>query len=197
MITTVVSQLPVPLVAIEHDSMEAMRDSEILKAVQGMLGKIGNVILRPGYRAVGLDRLQYVLERGVDVDPIDAVIWVNFLDKALEYGGTEKLVLVFDPKQLDTTFREVRAGSPPEELAVLSMRYPTKLTSEDGEMCWFSRLSATDKPITSAHEVDSARWIPTDPWVALRLLLVVGPAGVGLVERARRALNGSRRVGTD
>jgi hypothetical protein len=121
------------------------------------------------------------------------VIYVNFLGKALEYGGEEKLILCYDEARLDTTFREVPTSTPAEKLARLLERFPTRLTSDDGQMFWYSRLPDTDKRIATPYEVAYARWIPEDPWAALRCLLVLGSAGVDLVGRVKRALRAAPR----
>src|SRR5262245_53739929 len=59
------------------------------------------------FRAVGIDRLAIVLAKGVDVEPTNATIFVDFFSKAWEYGGWPKVVLAFDPSRLDRTWREV------------------------------------------------------------------------------------------
>jgi hypothetical protein len=168
MLATVLRRTPVPIVVVEQESpASAVDDDQLFHAVQNVLGDSAEALLFEGCRAVPADRLAYVLEHGVDVDPTTAVIWVNFLSKALEYGGYAKLIEVFDLERLELTFREVPANTTAEDLAVLAESHPTRLTSEDGEMLWLSRLSASDRRISSPYEVAYGRWIPANPWAAL------------------------------
>ena len=139
-------------------------------------------------RGVGLDRLPLVLASGIDVQPADAVVYVDELDKALEYGGEEKLILILDPNNLASTWEEVDASLDPKRLSDLRSRYQTELRSEDGRTVWFSRLPRSDRRVSSDYEVAYARWIPGDPQEALLGLLLVGPDLDRLVAAWDRAL---------
>jgi hypothetical protein len=63
----------------------------------------------------------------------------------------------------------------------------------DGGTLWLSRLPAGDPRIGTWREADMARWIPEDPWEALRMIVVVGAEGRGLVERARAVVRAAGR----
>ena len=49
-----------------------------------------------GFRAVAIDRLEAVLRNGIDVEPVDSVIFVATFDKAGEYGGWPKLIIALN-----------------------------------------------------------------------------------------------------
>lgn len=53
------------------------------------------------YRAVSWERLQNILETGIDVIPTDSPIYVsNYFDKAWEYGEWPKVMMALDPTKL-------------------------------------------------------------------------------------------------
>lgn len=124
------------------------------------------------FRGVSIERLATVLRTGVDVDPTDAPIYVSDLDKAWEYGGFPKLVLALDRRSLDRTFRELPSASSADERRAVRKTFPTVLEGIDGDTLWFSRLAPDDPGITKPYEVEYARWIPGDPFEALRAMLV-------------------------
>lgn len=126
-----------------------------------------------GCRAVSVDRLRYITTHGCDVHPTTAPVYVNFLDKALEYGEWPKVLQIFDARKLEHTYVEVPADTAPDELAELSRTFPTRVPSLDGQTLWLSRLSANDPRLAKPYEADYARWIPGDPWKALSACVVL------------------------
>ena len=125
-------------------------------------------------RCVDLTRLDMILSSGCDVEPTDAVLWVDkFPSKALEYGGDTKIMLIFDIRKTKATYEEVAADIEPQRLASLKAVYPTALTSVDGTKIWLSRLPEEDRRVASAYEIEHARWIPGDPFDALIGVLVL------------------------
>jgi hypothetical protein len=134
----------------------------------------GGLSLTLEYRGVELDRLPTILSTGIDVEPSDAVLYVSTLEKALEYGGLPKAVIVLDPDHLERTWRTLPADSAAEEVERIQQTYPTKLTSTDGTKLWCSRLSEDDPRITTDYETAYARWIPGDPLEALQAVFVLG-----------------------
>lgn len=184
------TRTPIPVVVIQLDGpVGTVPDARAVGlAVAQELGTYPRELRLSGCRAVDFDRLPRILERGIDVEPPDAVIWVECLAKALEYGGDTKAVMVFDPKRLHCTFQEVSAALAAHEIEALAAVYPTRVTSADGEMVWFSRLPRDDRRAASPYEVAFARWIPDDPWLALRLIIVVGMRGSDLPTRTARLL---------
>jgi hypothetical protein len=141
---------------------------------------------------VSIDRLSTVLLRGIDVEPTNAVIWVNDLDKALEYGGWPKLVMAVDYKFLKRTFVELDANASEVELTSMRRDYPTLLRSIDGSKLFCSRLKEDAPQICTPYECDSARWIPEDPedpWVALNGVFVFyRPKDVAEVQNVRKQI---------
>jgi len=129
--------------------------------------------LSEGCRGVSADRLTYVLRHGIDVDPTDAPIWVSGIDKAVEYGGWPKLILVLDATRLDRTFRELATSGDATERALLRRTFPTECASEDGSHIWLSRLAPTDTRLATGYEIAYGRWIPGDAREALLAILVV------------------------
>lgn len=49
------------------------------------------------FRGVSIERVGVVLRTGIDIEPSTAVIFLDCIDKALEYGGWPKLVLDWTP----------------------------------------------------------------------------------------------------
>lgn len=126
------------------------------------------------FRCVAFDRLQTVLQTGVDVEPADMPIYVADYKKALEYGGSQKIMLVYDTQSLHRTYREVAVSTPDSELTELSNRFPTRLISEDGTRFWYSRLPEGHYALSSDYEIEYARWIPGDPFDALKAIILIG-----------------------
>ena len=112
------------------------------------------------FRADSLDRLQTILTTGIDVEPSDAVIYADFFDKALEYGGWPKVVMALRQGGLQRTFRKIAADTPADQISELRRTYPTMLTSVDGQRLWLSRLPTEDPRVTTPYEADYAFWIP-------------------------------------
>lgn len=83
------------------------------------------------------------------------------------------MMMVFDARRLENCGQEVRADIAPEELERLCAVYPTELTTTDGEYLWLSRLPESDRRAGSPYEVQHGRWIPGNPWDALRLVIVL------------------------
>lgn len=125
------------------------------------------------YRAVSIDRFEYILNNGVDVNPTSAPIFCSNLEKAMEYGRWPKVVMGFDDKKMDKTFREVPSDIDQSELEALKIAYPVEEKSTDGKMIWLSRLNIDD-PRRCNYEITYGRWIPGSPWSCLKIVLLVG-----------------------
>ena len=93
--------------------------------------------------------------------------------KALEYGGETKVLMVFDGRKMKNSGQEVQADIQPEELERLQTVYPTVLRTTDGQSLWLSRLPESDRRVGGMYESEHGRWIPGDPWEALRLVIVL------------------------
>src|SRR5262249_46250788 len=125
-----------------------------------------------GFRAVGADRLSAILSNGIDVEPTRSVIMVDCFEKAWEYGGWPKVMQALDWSCLDQSWREIPTDTPPGELTELRKIFPALLTSIDGSKLWLSRLPEGDPRIASSYEVSYGRWIPGNPFEALKAILV-------------------------
>lgn len=136
------------------------------------LMRLDRQLLGADFRSVSIDRLASVLESGIDVVPSTAPIYVDCFDKAWEYGGWPKVTLALHRESLEHTHREVSADIPAAELAELTQRFPTRLTSKDGRTLWLSRLPENDTNVSSTYECLYGRWIEHDAKDALMAVLL-------------------------
>jgi hypothetical protein len=124
-------------------------------------------------RGVSLERLSHVLAHGVDV-PTGYPLWVDIsLDKAWEYGGPRKVVLVLSNEFLEVSHRVLPIETPEAELETYKKKYKTILRDE--KEIWLSRLPENDRRVGSPYEVGHCRFPIGDPRKALVALLVVIP----------------------
>ena len=129
-------------------------------------------LLYSEFRAVEIEHLQRILRKGIDVEPTDAVIFTGCFDKAWEYGGWPKVMIVLERSKLQRTYCEIPATIAPDELAKLRELYPAMVRSIDGTKLWLSRLAEDDPRITSSYETTYARWIQGDPFDVLKAIIV-------------------------
>jgi hypothetical protein len=126
-------------------------------------------------RCVEIERLPVILVQGCDVQPANSVLWIDkFPSKALEYGGDEKVMMIFDMNRTEPSYQEVPSDTDQTTLDELRRDYPTVERSTDGSRLWLSRLPAHDTRITMPYEIEHARWIPGAPFDALSGILVLG-----------------------
>jgi hypothetical protein len=123
------------------------------------------------FRGVSIDRLGGVLKTGVDVEPTDAVFWVNELQKALEYGGWPKVLMAFDSERLKRSWIEIDENAPAGEIGRIRRDYPTVIP--DGEKLYCSRLPSDAPQLMTAYEFQHAFWIPGEALEALKALFIV------------------------
>jgi hypothetical protein len=124
-------------------------------------------------RGVSLERLAHVLDYGVDV-PTGYPLWVDIsLDKAWEYGGAHKLLMVLSNEFLQLSHRVLPLDTPEAELETYSKEYQTVLRGESE--IWLSRLPETDRRVGSPYEVAHCRFPLGDPRMALIALLAILP----------------------
>ena len=126
------------------------------------------------FRSVELSRLHQVIHTGCDVVPSNAPLFASqCASKALEYGGPEKVVMVFDPARLEKTFKKVRKSEPPEFLDQLRADYPSAMELNQ-EWIWLSKLPPGDGRIGTAYETECSFFIPGKPHEALLMLFLTG-----------------------
>ncbi len=125
------------------------------------------------FRGVEIDRLETIVRTGCDVVPSDSPFYAACLEKALEYGGYNKVVQVFDPQKLDRTFVKVGKSETVERLEELRAAYPS-CKDLGGEWFWFSKLPPGDFRIGTAYEMEYSFFIPRNPLDALLMVFLVG-----------------------
>ena len=149
-----------------------------------------------GFRGISMESLPAVLERGIDVHPTDEVIFVDDLDKALEYGTWPKILLALRWSSLKSTFKELPPDATEAQIEIARSEFPTTITQEDGST-WCTRLKEDDRRIASGYEIAYSKWIPGDPWAAIRAVFVLGaPHDVASLERllSSQSLEGEYRL---
>lgn len=196
-VATWAATTPVPLLVLtwEGDWSSSAFEGNLFALACFLPQASGGKMTWPSFRCVGRDRLPVILRTGCDVEPSNAVMFVDHsASKALEYGDrANKVMLLFDSEQLRNSHLEVSADLDPVELAELARVYPTRLVSEDGTHLWMSRLPEGNRRINTPYEVEYARWIPGDPWNALQGVIVLGQAAE-TVERVRLDIADCRDV---
>jgi hypothetical protein len=123
----------------------------------------------PVCRGVPLSALQRVLDTGIDVQPTNSVIWADFLEKALEYGGEEKIVLILNPKAMRRCSWLVGAGEDASQAEAI-IGGPATLLPNGQRL--YSRLPLADPRRGSLAEAEYGWFIPGDPFSALAGVLV-------------------------
>jgi hypothetical protein len=167
---------PVPVFLVRYDGSFDL-PSALSTFLEDLLRAHGEAVygraLSLGFRTVGFDQMEQVLERGCDLNPVDAPMFVAELEEALDIEAADRFVLGFDRDVLRPTFEEVPTTTPPDEIARLKAIYPTYEYALDGETIWFSRLDEKDPRRTTLYEAAYGRYIPSDPWQALKALIVL------------------------
>jgi hypothetical protein len=121
------------------------------------------------FRGVSIDRLPSILRFGIDVQPTDAPIYVGEFEKAWEYGEFPKVVMALDVAHAKPTFRGMQDDVSQGELDELRAIYPYSYRVDD--QTWLSRIDDPN-PAVRGYEAAYARWIPGDPFGALRGVFV-------------------------
>lgn len=174
--------------------LQTSRDAYFQKhAVQDFFDKLWFECLQadrdfvlPLFRGVSLSRLDAVLTSGIDVSPTDDVIWADFLEKALEYGDSEKVVLILDHRRMLRSWECLPVDAPAEQLERARAIYPYEAPTSDGKRIWFSRLSKDRPQFGSSAEAAYAWFIPGDPWQALIGLIIATTTDEGWLEAERK-----------
>src|SRR5258708_5455071 len=101
-----------------------------------------------GFRGVSIDSLPAVLQQGIDVVPTNDVIFVDDLDKALEYGGWPKVLLALRWSSLKCTFKHLPADSSKEKVEKVRHEFPNMVKLDDRSL-WCTRLKEDDQRIAT------------------------------------------------
>ena len=123
-------------------------------------------------RGVRLDCLSCILMNGCDVSPTNSPIFADDMDKAIEYGGADQVIQIFDPKLLKRSWTEVRSDEDASRIESLKRYYKSWETSQDGSHIWFSMFAFESRYRTSAYEVDYGWFIPDDAQKALTAIAI-------------------------
>lgn len=158
-----------------HDSVRRFDHGAVTNAVFGLseCEDLRTRFLQEACRGVPASRLPTVLATGIDVSPPSGPIWVSSLDKAMEYGGWPKALLVLNPSRLDRTFRELPRQADPRAVAEVLKVFPSEIEHVEGDRRWFSRLDVTDPRAGTDYEIAHAKWIPGDPKLALEAVILI------------------------
>jgi hypothetical protein len=180
--------VPKPIIGIHADYRS--RYTELSKFLDNLLISLCHDSWRFLARCVVFERLSTVLRTGTDVEPSDSPMYLSTFHKAMEYGNgfeddTCKLLLLYDRHFMQRTGRQVFSDTPPEKIEEYRKTYPTELRDEAGNLCWLSRLQASDRHIGTSYEAEYAFWIPGDPFEALVAIFVLGTAGKDITERTQ------------
>lgn len=144
------------------------------------------------FRGVAIDRYEPIVRNYIDVEPTDAVIFADFLEKAIEYGDWPKLILILQSKSMSRSFRCVPATTSPAELERIRREYPTVVDLKDGTL-WFSRLQQGDSRLASAYESAYGWYVSGDPRDALAALVICcRPEDLSIAQRY--LLNASKQT---
>jgi hypothetical protein len=145
-----------------------------------LLPKLDEELLLCEFRGVSIERYEFILKHGIDVEPTNSVIFADGFDKAWEYGNWPKLILALDSAHLQRTFIKVAANISHEELQKLRQRFPTVVESVDKTTLWLSRLPEGSRLMATPYEFGYAWWIEGNPFDALRALIIFARPEDGL-----------------
>jgi len=140
------------------------------------------------YRGVALHRLPTVLRSARDAEPADGVFWsTEYIEKALEYGGHAKALLVYDPRRLKPAWVILDAECSALQRSEFKRLYPTVVWEKENETK-LSRLPASAYHGGIGYD-HYAYWIDGDPFDALVLIITVGPPGYPLASEVRQMVS--------
>lgn len=140
------------------------------------------------YRGVSLHRLPTILRTARDAEPVDGVFWsADWIEKALEYGGPEKALLVYDPRRLKRAWVKLDADCSPMQRSEINRLYPT-VVWENEKSTKLSRLPASEYHNGIGYD-DYAYWIDGDPFDALVLVITLAPPGYPLASKVRQMIS--------
>lgn len=124
------------------------------------------------FRGVDIERIGQILSSGIDVFPSSDPIYAGCFDKAIEYGGIPKVIIALDPDHLDETCREIPSSTEESVISELKKAFPTEIPAVDGSTIWLTKLSCDDPRAGNDYERVYAKWIPGNPFEALRAVII-------------------------
>lgn len=121
---------------------------------------------------VPLDACERVLMNGIDVLPTDSVIYANDLEKASEYGGRDKLIMILNQTKMRRSYMLLDEGADPETRRRVEQEYGTEPIIFPEGTIWYSRLAPTDRRRGSPYEEENGWYIPGDPFSVLSGIII-------------------------
>ena len=151
------------------------------------------------FRGVSGSRLPTILRTGVDVEPADSVIYCDFTpDKAFEYGGPDKVMLVLRCCRSDKTpvlrraVTQILPDTPPELVQEAEELYPYEIRRSDAGVTRCRVLP--ESPARLEYLSVYGHFIDGDPWDALVGILVYSQTREGHTSAMRSVLEIARRA---
>ena len=170
--------IPIAVIFTEDDDYQLRRkiDEYFLLLMMSFRSDIEDFQV-PVYRAVSFDRYRQILDTGTDVSPTDSVIWANeSLEKALEYGGQDKVIMIFDSRKLLRSYKVVPVGASESEIEWVEAIYGKhRILIDNGDNFWYSRLPPDDRRLASPYECEHGWFILGSPFEALLGLILAFP----------------------
>ena len=181
---------PIPVWAANNDEFRSVTDGTELMGAPPVLDLYLRHNVAILFRGVSLERLPTVLAAGVDVEPTDSIIYGDFISKAYEYGGENKVIMAFRHSGPDMrplvlpAVTQISPSTSASDAAEHRRVYPYELSPTAAghpRLCRVQPQSAADLNYLGTY----GYFIAGNPWDALVGLFVYGDA---------EALAGARRL---
>jgi hypothetical protein len=165
--------LPIFRIGAEHSEFPLSR------AIADWFGQLEITAYRechslPLYRGVPLAACERVFANGIDVLPTDAVIWANDLQKASEYGGQNRLIMILNQSGMRRSYITLDESADAETRRRVEQEYGTEPIIFPKGTIFYSRLAPMDRRRGSPYEVENGWYIPNDPFKVLSGMIVCG-----------------------
>jgi hypothetical protein len=170
---------PIPVWAADNQGFDPIMDSDRLLAVPPVMDLY---MTHPGgvtFRGVSLKRLPAILTAGVDVEPTDSIIYCDFISKAYEYGGDDKVIMAFryfgsDEQHLvRRAVTQILPATSAEDADERRRLYPHDLgpnSAGNPRLCRVKPKTHADFTYLRTY----GYFIPDNPWDALVGLFIYG-----------------------
>lgn len=173
--TVILLNVSVSSITDNYDRRDAFK--VVVSGILNSMAEQTNLLFE--VRGTSFTNLKNVIQNGIDVVPTDAPFFSVAMDvgKALEYGwdNAEKMILLaYDESKLDKTFRQIESDAQEAEISNHQKLFPSTINSQEGNYLWFSRLSINDIRINTPYEMEYGKWIPDNPFDALKCVFLLG-----------------------
>jgi hypothetical protein len=125
------------------------------------------------YRGMALEQLESILKL-IENPEESYVFWGDSsLGKAADYGGIPKLILCFDTKKCNRSYKEIEIAEHSEEtIAKFKREYARFLESDDKSRLFFSHFDYDMNQV--GYERNYGNYIPENVGQALKRIIVFG-----------------------